>query len=174
MEGVGSRLGRTSSRYGPAATVFNGPVRRWKKKWVHVSSSSSSSTVNYDSSQSNGHNNASTRLLLCRWTPLSSSSVANDSGSVAAEEPPRRRFRYTPIAVIEERKRAVRKEVEDEAKTNETNPFASPSSSKHDESKDRKDLKEETQESHTSHMDLGLSLNCQNEDLNSVGQNQDG
>uniref|UniRef100_A0A2P2LEC7 Uncharacterized protein MANES_05G109900 n=1 Tax=Rhizophora mucronata TaxID=61149 RepID=A0A2P2LEC7_RHIMU len=40
MEGVGSRLGRASSRYGPpaAAAVFSGPVRKWKKKWVHVSS----------------------------------------------------------------------------------------------------------------------------------------
>ncbi|KAF2285711.1 hypothetical protein GH714_007322 [Hevea brasiliensis] len=42
MEGVGSRLGRASSRYGPSATaaVFNGPVRKWRKKWVHVSPSS--------------------------------------------------------------------------------------------------------------------------------------
>uniref|UniRef100_A0A803M1P3 Uncharacterized protein n=1 Tax=Chenopodium quinoa TaxID=63459 RepID=A0A803M1P3_CHEQI len=30
MEGVGARLGRSSSRYG-TTTVFNGPVRKWKK-----------------------------------------------------------------------------------------------------------------------------------------------
>uniref|UniRef100_A0A1D1ZAJ3 Protein CONTINUOUS VASCULAR RING 1 n=1 Tax=Anthurium amnicola TaxID=1678845 RepID=A0A1D1ZAJ3_9ARAE len=36
MEGVGARLGRSSTRYGPV-TVFSGPVRRWKKRWVHVS-----------------------------------------------------------------------------------------------------------------------------------------
>jgi hypothetical protein len=103
MEGVGSRLGRASSRYGPAATVFTGPVRKWKKKWVHVSQS----TLTYQNSQSqsNGHNSTTTnnggsRLLLCRWTPLSSSPAATavaDSGS--AEEPPRRKFRYTPVSI---------------------------------------------------------------------------
>lgn len=38
---VGSRLGRASSRYGPSATaaMFNGLVRKWKKKWIHVSPS---------------------------------------------------------------------------------------------------------------------------------------
>uniref|UniRef100_A0A5B6ZJ62 Uncharacterized protein n=1 Tax=Davidia involucrata TaxID=16924 RepID=A0A5B6ZJ62_DAVIN len=70
MEGVGSRLGRASSRYGPA-TVFTGPVRKWKKQWVHVSSSSSNvSYQNTSQSNGNGNNNAST-LLLCRWTPIS-------------------------------------------------------------------------------------------------------
>lgn len=105
MEGVGSRLGRASSRYGPAATVFNGPVRKWKKKWVHVSSSSSSSTVSY---QSNGHNNGSSRLLLCRWTPLPPTTTASSDGSgelgsgsgggSQLDEPPRRKFRYTPVS----------------------------------------------------------------------------
>nr|GMC47428.1 uncharacterized protein LOC109190452 [Ipomoea batatas] len=38
MEGVGSRFGRASSRYGSAPTpaVFSGPVRKWKKQWVIV------------------------------------------------------------------------------------------------------------------------------------------
>ncbi|XP_031286446.1 uncharacterized protein LOC116145153 [Pistacia vera] len=97
MEGVGSRLGRASARYGPTQAVFNGPVRRWKKKWVHVSSSpSSSSSV----SQSNGHSKNSTNngspLLLCKWTPLSSN--PSDKGGAPPEEPPKRRFRYTPVS----------------------------------------------------------------------------
>uniref|UniRef100_A0A6N2KHY2 Uncharacterized protein n=1 Tax=Salix viminalis TaxID=40686 RepID=A0A6N2KHY2_SALVM len=56
MEGMGSRLGRTSARYGlsATATIFNGPVRKWKRKWVHVSPSP---TLNYRSNNhSNGHN----------------------------------------------------------------------------------------------------------------------
>lgn len=92
MEGVGSRLGRASSRYGPA-TVFNGPVRKWKKKWVHVSPSSSS-TLTYHNSQSNAHTGS--RLLLCKWTPLSSGEADRSFGK--ADEPPRRKFRYTPVS----------------------------------------------------------------------------
>lgn len=110
MEGVGSRLGRASSRYGPAAAVFNGPVRKWKKKWVHVSSAS---TVSYQNpqSQSNGHNNnaaanGGSRLLLCRWTPVpptTPAAAADARESVygsgdAPDEPPRRKFRYTPVS----------------------------------------------------------------------------
>lgn len=91
MEGVGSRLGRASARYGPTQTVFNGPVRKWKKKWVHVSSAS----------QSNGHsttttNNNGSPLLLCKWTPLPSN--PSEKGGALPEEPPKRRFRYTPVS----------------------------------------------------------------------------
>lgn len=98
MEGVGSRLGRASARYGPTQTVFNGPVRKWKKKWVHISSSSSSSASAL--SQSNGTGNGSP-LVLCKWTPLSSSpsSAADVNGGGTPEEPPpKRRFRYTPVS----------------------------------------------------------------------------
>ncbi|KAL6314215.1 hypothetical protein AAG906_011964 [Vitis piasezkii] len=109
MEGVGSRLGRASSRYSPA-TVFNGPVRRWKKKWVHVSSSSSS-TVSYHNSQSNGHNsNTGSRLLLCKWTPLTSGDAERSFGK--PEEPPRRKFRYTPVSVLEEQKKEAARKAE--------------------------------------------------------------
>lgn len=109
MEGVGSRLGRVSSRYGPATTVFNGPVRKWKKKWVHVSSSS---TVSYQNphSQSNGQSsttssNGGSSLLLCRWTPIppsTTSSATEDSVPVNGpggelDEPPKRKFRYAPV-----------------------------------------------------------------------------
>ncbi|KAK8524298.1 hypothetical protein V6N13_015326 [Hibiscus sabdariffa] len=41
MEGVGARFGRSSTRYGPP-TVFTGPVRKWKKKWVHTNNNNNS------------------------------------------------------------------------------------------------------------------------------------
>lgn len=105
MEGVGARLGRSSTRYGPA-TVFTGPVRKWKKKWVHVSPSSASN----HHSQTNGNNNGNngSHLLLYKWTPISQSSnngtnadksSAKDSAAATAapEEPPRRKFKYIPV-----------------------------------------------------------------------------
>ncbi|KAK4275399.1 hypothetical protein QN277_018489 [Acacia crassicarpa] len=103
MEAVGSRLGRASSRYGTPA-VFTGPVRKWKKKWVHVSPSSVSSSNSHNSNSTNG---TASRLVLCRWTPITSSSgsPADNSSPDASDEPPRRKFRYTPIAVLEEQKK---------------------------------------------------------------------
>ncbi|XP_030928677.1 uncharacterized protein LOC115954855 [Quercus lobata] len=181
MEGVGSRLGRASSRYGTATAVFTGPVRKWKKKWVHVSQSTltyqnNSNSHSYSQSQSttttiNNNNNGGSRLILCRWTPLSPTPAAAaaaataDSGSGSADEPPRRKFRYTPIAVLEEQKRAVVKKAEDEAITSETNQSMRPNS---DEV-----LKEETQDSHISHLDLGLCLTGPNSNVDSVGQNRE-
>lgn len=91
METVGStRLGRASSRYG-APAVFSGPVRKWEKKWVHVSPSSFNKTNN--SNSQNNNTNASSRLLLRRWTPVTAPSSADD----VSHEPPRRKFRYTPV-----------------------------------------------------------------------------
>ncbi|XP_050370326.1 uncharacterized protein LOC126788380 [Argentina anserina] len=108
MEGAGSRLSRASSRYGPTTTVFSGPVRRWKKKWVHVPPSPSSAFSSR--SQSNARNNDNnSRLLLCRWTPISSA-AANSS---TADERPRRRFRYTPVVALEDQKKSVEKKIED-------------------------------------------------------------
>ncbi|KAK1405026.1 hypothetical protein POM88_004631 [Heracleum sosnowskyi] len=43
MEGVSSRLGRASSRYGGSAPVFTGPVRKWKKQWTPVPNSTDKS-----------------------------------------------------------------------------------------------------------------------------------
>lgn len=130
MEGVGStRVGRASARYGSTA-VFNGPVRKWKKKWVHVSPSS---TIKH--SQSHGNNNgdgsAPSSILLCRWTPLSFADSgfpgSTVDGEVGEQQPPKRKFRYTPVAVLEEeRKRAASKQVEDEAKTVEKETNQSP------------------------------------------------
>ncbi|KAL3851174.1 hypothetical protein ACJIZ3_013056 [Penstemon smallii] len=85
MEGVGSRQGRASSRYGsgPVAPVFNGPVRKWKKQWV--------SSQSYNKGKKR---NDTPPLLLCRWTPLTETDTT-------ADEPRKRRFRYTPIVPIE-------------------------------------------------------------------------
>ncbi|XVE80444.1 hypothetical protein DITRI_Ditri14bG0140000 [Diplodiscus trichospermus] len=159
MEGVGStRVGRASARYGSTA-VFNGPVRKWKKKWVHVSPSS---TVKH--SQYNGNGSAPSTILLCRWTPLSSA----DSWSSAVdgedhEQPPKRKFRYAPVAVLEEeRKRAAVKQVEDEAKTADVETSqTSPnwlSSKSENELNMNEELKKETQDSSMGILDLGLCL----------------
>ncbi|KAJ4975284.1 hypothetical protein NE237_000390 [Protea cynaroides] len=145
MEGVGARLGRSSTRYGPA-TVFTGPVRKWKKKWIHVSPSN---TANNHSSQSNGANgNNGSHLLLYKWTPLSQSNnnngdktTAKDENAAAAaataasEEPPRRKFRYVPIAVLEEQKKEAAEEVE----PNDTDPSAG-AESKSDGSNGKPDI----------------------------------
>lgn len=99
MEGVGARLGRSSTRYGPA-TVFSGPVRKWKKKWVHVSASNATNHT-----QSNGNNGS--HLLLYKWTALSQSNNNGDKSSgkddnIAGtpEETPPKKFRYVPVMTI--------------------------------------------------------------------------
>ncbi|XP_062077621.1 uncharacterized protein LOC133782361 [Humulus lupulus] len=189
MEGVGSRLGRASSRYGPAATVFNGPVRKWKKKWVQVSSSSSSTLNAYShnpQSQSNG--TPTPRLLLCRWTPTNTTSAAaaDGCGGAQVEEPPRRKFRYTPIAVLEEQKRVAEKKMEDEEKTNEmvdhsTTGPTTMSDEKHGKPNTDDVLKEETdvtemngvQDSNLSTLDLGLGLNSPNDNSDDVDETKE-
>ncbi|XP_022976368.1 uncharacterized protein LOC111476793 [Cucurbita maxima] len=181
MEGIGSRLGRASSRYGPAATVFNGPVRRWKKKWVLASSSSSG--VNYQTSsqsQSNAH-----KLLLCRWTPIHPSTSSEADGAAAPpEEPPRRKFRYTPIAVLEEQKNAGLRSVKDEVRVKETDQSASKMATVGNEAQGELNVnevfKEETQETSKilnsprdgdrNNLDLALCLNGQNPKQDSAGK----
>lgn len=124
MEGVGARFGRSSTRYGPA-TVFSGPVRKWKKRWIHVSPSNNSSNNNHHHSHqnqhhhrvtnvngSNGNGSNGSHLLLYKWTPLSerdnngngneNSNNANvEKSSVkddtTPEEPPRRKIKYIPV-----------------------------------------------------------------------------
>ncbi|XP_030471177.1 uncharacterized protein LOC115689309 [Syzygium oleosum] len=152
MEGVGARLGRSSTRYGPA-TVFTGPVRRWKKKWVHVPPSSSAAVSNGVGGGLNGSaaaaaangGNAS-HLVLYKWTPITQSGNTNGGGGgggggngntgsngvdkssvnsdAAAEEPPRRKFKYIPIALLEEEKDEdveinAAEDVDDEGKPSE-------------------------------------------------------
>ncbi|OIV95517.1 hypothetical protein TanjilG_23960 [Lupinus angustifolius] len=110
MEAVSStRLGRASSRYGTPA-VFSGPVRKWKKRWVHVPSPISSSSALHNNSHPDNTNSCS-RLLLRRWTPITAAYGSDDdphnSSGTSSDEPSRRKFRYTPIAVLEEQKNVV-------------------------------------------------------------------
>ncbi|CAN6803999.1 unnamed protein product [Brassica oleracea] len=130
MEGVGGRLGRSSTRYGGPATVFTGPVRKWKKKWVHVSPSTKK--LNHSSSSAASDAANGSHLLFFKWAPLSQSGNGNEDGksespspsedtlaTVAAEDPPRRRrFKYVPIAVLEEQKNEVT-EIEEDDKVEE-------------------------------------------------------
>lgn len=122
MEGVGARLGRSSTRYGPAV-VFTGRVRKWKKRWVHVSSSGPDPSGNNKHGGANGGSNHSqmrsingsfssngssngSRLLLYKWTPLLQSSngngnpdaASNGGDAAAAEQPPKRRFKFVPVS----------------------------------------------------------------------------
>ncbi|KAE8654211.1 Co-chaperone GrpE family protein, putative isoform 1 [Hibiscus syriacus] len=170
MEGVGStRLGRVSARYGGSTAVFNGPVRKWKKKWVHVSPSSTAKR-----NQSTGHGSAASSILLCRWTPLSFANPGSSAvDSEDEEQPPRRKFRYTPVAVLEEeRQKAAAKQFENEAKTDGNKTKQSPDwlSSKTDNELNMNDLlKKETQDPNMSNLDLGFCLKGHDGRRNSVG-----
>ncbi|KAL1332828.1 hypothetical protein HN51_061607 [Arachis hypogaea] len=169
MEAVGSRLGRASSRYG-APTVFSGPVRKWKKKWVHVSSSSlhTTNTTNTHShstttntTTNNNVNSASSRLLLRRWTPITASSAAEDDGDPrdVSDEPPRRKFRYTPIAVLEEQKKAVIEKVEDELIADRDQLPEDQRNVNHEihGMLNMNEMSEESKDSNIGELDLGLS-----------------
>ncbi|XP_034698380.1 uncharacterized protein LOC117923963 isoform X3 [Vitis riparia] len=199
MEGVGARLGRSSTRYGPA-TVFTGPVRKWKKKWVHVSPSSASN----HHSQTNGNNNGNngSHLLLYKWTPISQSSnngtnadknSAKDSAAATAapEEPPRRKFKYIPIAVLEEQKREDAEKADDEAKPSDADLSAAEPTLKtngFDEKPDINDVPMEEnqaldqnqlarQDLNESTLDLSLGLKAHDGDPDSdskTNQNKDG
>ncbi|KAL3503554.1 hypothetical protein ACH5RR_038003 [Cinchona calisaya] len=116
MEGTGPRLSRVYSRYGvgppPSPPIFNGPVRKWKRKWVP-----SEPKIDYNAAATAGKRTthqqqqqdapSPPRLLLCRWTPL------NNSGD--SSEPSKRKFRYTPVIVLEEKKKEAFRKLNDEA-----------------------------------------------------------
>ncbi|XP_021889133.1 uncharacterized protein DDB_G0285917 [Carica papaya] len=164
MEGVGARLGRSSTRYGPA-TVFSGPVRKWKKKWVHVSPSNNNSNSNNHHHHHHSNNGSATpngnngsHLLLYKWTPISQSNNNNGNASsnsgdknsakeepAAPEEPPRRKFKYIPIALLEEQKiEATENEAaenhEEEAKPGDTDPSMVDSTPRNDGSDEKPDI----------------------------------
>ncbi|KAI3456525.1 hypothetical protein Pfo_013188 [Paulownia fortunei] len=162
MEGVGARLGRSSTRYGPA-TVFTGPVRKWKKKWVHVPPSSSNHHHHTASNGTvNGSNGGSAHLLLYKWTPITpsqnkdsnnnnngsnssnngnaDSKISNKDDTVAAEEPPRRKFKYIPIIVLEEQKNESSEQIEDEAKPIEIDANTVEATSKSDGYDEKPDI----------------------------------
>ncbi|KAF7840564.1 serine/threonine-protein kinase pakA [Senna tora] len=158
MEGVGARLGRSSTRYGPA-TVFNGPVRKWKKKWVHVSPSSASASSNANNNNGTSNGNNGSHLVLYKWTPITQSqngntnnnNVENSAGKedtavgAAPEEPPRRKFKYVPVALLEEQKNEAAEnegaeKVEDEAKPIDIDPSATESTRKGEILDDKPDI----------------------------------
>ncbi|CAA3015617.1 probable basic-leucine zipper transcription factor E isoform X1 [Olea europaea var. sylvestris] len=159
MEGVGARLGRSSTRYGPT-TVFTGPVRKWKKKWVHASAFNSN---NHDHQTPNGNANGSSHLLFYKWTVITPSQNKDNNGgdsnngnnnvssngdsknsdkvdSFAVEEPPKRKFKYIPIAVLEEQKNELSEQVEDEAKPIEFDANAEEVTSKSDRFDEKPDI----------------------------------
>ncbi|XP_021823236.1 uncharacterized protein LOC110764551 [Prunus avium] len=208
MEGVGARLGRSSTRYGPA-TVFTGPVRKWKKKWVHVAPSSNTnnaSSTTHHSHQINGHNGTSngnngSHLLLYKWTPITQSqntAISNNNNAVtngnggdkvsakdgdalaANEEPPRRKFKYIPIALLEEQQLEAAEQVEDESNSIDNEPTeteATPKNEVLDEKPDINDIPMEENEDNNqvvcqdlneSTLDLSLGLNAHEGDNGSA------
>ncbi|KAL6992870.1 hypothetical protein U1Q18_010990 [Sarracenia purpurea var. burkii] len=157
MEGVGARLGRSSTRYGTPSTVFNGPVRKWKKKWIHVSPPTNAAASNHHHSQTANHNgNNGSHLLLYKWIPISQSqnnsngdksSSAKDefaaaaaNATSAAEEPPRRKFKYIPIALLEEQNNEAAEKVDDEDNLIHTGSRAAQPTSKSDTLDEKPDI----------------------------------
>ncbi|KAJ6416903.1 hypothetical protein OIU84_002731 [Salix udensis] len=117
MEGMGSRLGRTSARYGlsATATIFNA---------ITTPTAITTKTT------------TGSRLLLCRWTPLSPAAAT----STITEDPPKRKFRYTPIAVLKERSTADKKAEQEVEKQ-----LIEWQTTKNDEQNVEDDFKSETQ-----------------------------
>lgn len=156
METVGStRLGRASSRYG-APAVFNGPVRKWEKKWVHVSPSS------FDNKKKNNKDNSNekSRLLLRRWTPVANSSSAED----VSDEPPRRKFRYTPIAALEEQKKGAVEKVEHESTIESDQVTARQTNVNHEVhgKLNMNEVSEDTKDSNMNELDLSFDFQGNN------------
>ncbi|KAL0727286.1 hypothetical protein Bca4012_023379 [Brassica carinata] len=189
MEGVGGRLGRSSTRYGGPATVFTGPVRKWKKKWVHVSPSSKKHTTSSSSSSSvGGSASEGSHLLFFKWAPLSQAGNGNGDGksesdspseepvtetTAAAEEPPRRRFKYVPIALLEEQNKEVT-EIEEDDKEDASAAEPSDKKPEVEEKPDMNDVPMENnqeeekivrQDLNESTTDSGLNLNSNEADV---------
>lgn len=127
MEGVGARFGRSSTRYGATtSTVFTGPVRKWRKKWIHVAPNANNNTSTPSSNHSHKHkhqrdgtNGSSSHLLFYKWAPVKNGDGDVDSKDDVVEEPPKRKFRYVPVAILEEEQQnEAEEEAEDEVKPN--------------------------------------------------------
>lgn len=143
---------------------------------------------------SNGNGSNGSHLLLYKWTSLSrrdnngngignSDNGNGDKGSVKddtmPEEPPRRKFKYMPIAVLEEQKRAAEIEAaenaENEAKPTDTETSAHRSDG-FDEKPDINDVPMEEnqddkqvvrQDLNESTLDLSLGLKAHDSDSKS-------
>lgn len=105
MEGVGARFGRSSTRYGPT-TVFTGPVRRWKKKWIHVSSNKNNHQTTTAAANGGVNGSNGSHLLLLKWRPITASQNnssdekdgdPNKDEVVPIEEPRKRKFKFIPV-----------------------------------------------------------------------------
>ncbi|GAB2224712.1 hypothetical protein Droror1_Dr00005480 [Drosera rotundifolia] len=138
MEGVGARLGRSSNRYGPT-TVFTGPVRKWKKKWVNVAPHSSSTTTTTSNNTSHHHNhvqsvvNGSVQLLLFKWSPISNGGGGEESNGRNEEEESdgvregkrrRRKYKYIPVAALDEHKRQTEEVTDDDDDDTTHGPYS--------------------------------------------------
>ncbi|KAK4398876.1 hypothetical protein Sango_1363100 [Sesamum angolense] len=171
MEGVGARLGRSSTRYGPA-TVFTGPVRKWKKKWVHVPPSSSNHHHQTSANGTVNGSNGSSHLLLYKWTPITpsqnkdsnnsnngsdnsnngnaDSKTSNKDDAPAAEEP-RENIQVYPVIVLEEQKNESSEQIEEDANQLRLTRWRQPPRAQENNPVERHDLNEST-------LDLSLGL----------------
>ncbi|KAK9077584.1 hypothetical protein SSX86_005921 [Deinandra increscens subsp. villosa] len=177
MEGVGSRTGRPSSRYG-SAPVFTGPVRRWQKQWVHVSSSSSSLTYNdskSSTSKGSSNNNNLSAIRIRRWTPVPSAQSGGDSEAVAKERP-KRKLRYAPIVVLEGKKKEAENSDVDVKEASKPDQSPAQETSENDDNKKKSVdnvLAENSQES-PKNEEVSKDLNNQPMDLDTGdGDNDD-
>ncbi|XP_072963038.1 uncharacterized protein [Typha angustifolia] len=116
MEGVGARLGRSSTRFCPTA-VFTGPVRKWKKRWVPFSNPNPNSTTTNNAKTNNNSNNRS-NLLIYKWTPTNGSA----SEGLNSEELHVRTCRYVPVSVIEDQKQVATAKSGDDNKPGDAKP----------------------------------------------------
>ncbi|KAL8103292.1 uncharacterized protein LOC141676829 [Apium graveolens] len=189
MEGVGARLGRSSTRYGGPTTIFTGPVRKWKKKWVHISPSSNAVSSHQNQRHSHHHFiNAnlngvnSPHLKLFKWTPTESCNADSDD---LTDEPPRRKFKYVPIALLEEEKDEAAEQVEDDAKPSEGDTMTKALNSKADDTDEKPDINDtpmeeneapenplERQDLNESTIDLGINLNSRDGENDSDSMNE--
>lgn len=140
--------------------------------------------------------------MLYKWTPISQSlngSNSNGNGdtkddgaaAAATEEPPRRKFKYIPIAVLEEQKTEDAEPIDDEVKPIETNTDAAEPTSKTDdldetpdindvpmeENQDSEDTPQPRQDLNESTLDLSLGLKAHDGDNDSdskADQTKDG
>ncbi|KAJ4830804.1 hypothetical protein Tsubulata_016943 [Turnera subulata] len=228
MEGVGARLGRSSTRYGPA-TVFNGPVRKWKKRWVHVNPSSSNNNNNNNNSNNNNHHhhhqtnhnhnnnhhnhtsastsnangnsNAASHLLLYKWTPLSNNNNSSNGSNgnadksplpvkddVPPQEPPRRKFKYVPVDLLEkqekESKERETEKIDDDVRVSDSDPTAEDKIPKNDALDEKPDINDVPMEENQSEdgnqvvrqdlnestLDLSLGLKSHDDESESNGK----
>ncbi|CAO2835864.1 unnamed protein product [Amaranthus hypochondriacus] len=179
-----SRPVRTSSRFfygghhSSSPATFSGPVRRWEKKWVQVSPSNSA-TPNKPRKLflSNGLKSHDSPILLCKWTPLSRpSSASTCDDDLSSGQVFRRKFRYTPVTVVEEKKRRIEKGVADGDISGDANPSAERSTMDSDDMYGLPDINSDIFGAHQrtsecdliysrrSHLNLGMQLDNKNTD----------